>query len=124
MVAIHVPQYEPDDWYEPLEDDPRRGLDVGRWPDPPVPPALLDPAKRLRRLPDRATRVRRRRLALVLVVALAAFASIGLLRMTQGNAVGTDEAPHPITQSEYIVQPGDTFWTIAQRVAPDKDPRP
>jgi hypothetical protein len=75
-------------------------------------------------LPDRATRVRRRRLALVLVVALAALMSIGLLRMTQGNAVGTDGSPHPIPRSAYIVQPGDTFWTIAERVAPNKDPRP
>jgi hypothetical protein len=118
MVAIQVPQYEPEEWFDP-EDDRRGGLDTGVWPDPPP----LRPA--VRRLPDRATRIRRRRLALVLLVAITVLTCIGLLRMTAPDAVGTDDAPHPISQeSVYVVQPGDTLWSIAERLAPGKDPRP
>jgi hypothetical protein len=29
-----------------------------------------------------------------------------------------------LTASYYVVQPGDTFWSIARRVRPDADPRP
>ena len=130
MVAIHVPQYEPDEWFEPLVDDPgrrpgprrrtdprQRGLDVGRWPEPP--PIVLP-----RRLPDRETRVRRRRLAVMVLVALTVLGCLGLLRLTQGHAVGTDHSPESISQAVYVVQPGDTYWSIAERLAPDKDPRP
>jgi Tfp pilus assembly protein FimV len=31
--------------------------------------------------------------------------------------------PEPIPGSEYVVQPGDTLWSIAARLAPDDDPR-
>ena len=119
MVAIHVPQYEPDEWYEPPVDDPRRrGLDVGHWPEPPAP--VLRP----HRLPDRATRVRRRRLALMVLVAVTVLGCVGLLQLTEGTAVGTDHSPRPISEAVYVVQPGDTYWSIAERLAPAKDPRP
>lgn len=122
MVAIQVPQFEPDEWLEPQEDhDPRRGgLDVGVWPSPPPPPA-----RPLRRpLPDRATRIRRRRLAALVLVVLLGIGLTALLRWTAANVVGSDESPQPITSSVYVVQPGDTLWSIAERVAPDSDPRP
>lgn len=120
MVAVQVPQFEPSEWLEPQEaDDPRRrGLDVGVWPDPP-------PVRPLRRpLPDRATRIRRRRLAALLLVALLALGLAAMLRWTAANVVGSDESPQPITSSVYVVQPGDTLWSIAERVAPGTDPRP
>lgn len=31
--------------------------------------------------------------------------------------------PAPFGGSTYVVQPGDTLWTIAHRVAPQRDPR-
>lgn len=119
MVAIHAPQYEPEEWPEPEHDDRRRhGLDVGVWPDPPP------PSRTTRRLPDRATRIRRRRLALVLVVAAVVLTCVGLLRVTAPDVVGSDNSPQPISEAVYVVQPGDTLWTIAERLAPDMDPRP
>jgi Tfp pilus assembly protein FimV len=30
----------------------------------------------------------------------------------------------PISRSVYVVQPGDTMWAIAHRMAPDGDVRP
>ena len=32
--------------------------------------------------------------------------------------------PPSVRESTYVVQPGDTLWSIAQRVAPGRDPRP
>ncbi|HMG40672.1 MAG TPA: LysM peptidoglycan-binding domain-containing protein [Acidimicrobiales bacterium] len=120
MVAVQVPQFEPSEWLDPQEADDarRRGLDVGVWPDPP-------PVRPLRRpLPDRATRIRRRRLAALLLVVLLALGLAAMLRWTAANVVGSDESPQPITSSVYVVQPGDTLWSIAERVAPGTDPRP
>jgi len=119
MVAIQVPQFEPEEWFEPHEEDNRRrhGLDVGVWPSPPAPVLR-------RALPDRATRVRRRRLALLVLVALLGVAVTAMLRWTAANVVGSDGSPQPISAAEYVVQPGDTLWTIAERIAPGDDPRP
>lgn len=123
MVAIHIPQYEPDEWLEPQEEDPRRhGLDVGIWPNPPAP--LAPPIPLRRPLPDRATRIRRRRLTALVLLTVVGFAVVSMLRWTAANVVGDDSSPQPITTSEYVVQPGDTLWTIAERVAPGEDPRP
>jgi hypothetical protein len=119
MVAIQVPQFEPEEWLEPQEEDNRRrhGLDVGTWPSPP-------PFVRPRALPDRATRVRRRRLALLVLIALVGVVAAAMLRWTASTVVGSDEAPQPISAAVYVVQPGDTLWTIAERLAPGDDPRP
>jgi len=119
MVAIHVPQFEPEEWFEPQEEDSRRrhGLDVGIWPSPPAP-------VRRRALPDRATRVRRRRLALLVLVALLGVAVTATLRWTASDVGGSDGSPQPITEAVYVVQPGDTLWAIAERLSPGDDPRP
>jgi hypothetical protein len=125
MVAVQVPQFEPDEWLDRPRSRPaprRDGLDVGVWPSPPPPPPLVLP--RRRPLPDRATRIRRRRLAALLVVGLLALGLGALLRWTAASVVGSDESPQPITSAVYVVQPGDTLWTIAERVAPGADPRP
>ena len=89
------------------------------------------PATR-RALPDRATRVRRRRLAaLVLAVALSAGVAVGVQAVAGLTAVGTTAEPRPVevrpgpvAGHEYVVQPGDTLWSIATEIAPDADPRP
>ncbi|HET9770886.1 MAG TPA: LysM peptidoglycan-binding domain-containing protein [Acidimicrobiia bacterium] len=126
MVAVQVPQYEPREWLDPREPRrPRRsdGLDVGVWPEPPPPPTLpLRPPRPS--LPDRATRIRRRRLAALVLVSLLALGLFSLLRWTAASVVGSDPAPRPITSAVYVVQPGDTLWSIAERVAPGADPRP
>jgi LysM domain len=55
-------------------------------------------------------------LATVLVVALLLLVAPGLAR-----GVGPDR---PAPRVTYVVQPGDTLWSIARRVAPGQDPRP
>ena len=126
MVAVQVPQIEPDEWLERPRPRPRPvrrrdGLDVGVWPSPPAPPVLHP---RRRALPDRTTRIRRRRLAALILVSLLGLGLAALLRWTASNVVGSDESPQPITSAVYVVQPGDTLWSIAERVAPGEDPRP
>jgi LysM domain len=69
--------------------------------------------------------VRRRRTLLaataVLVVALAL-----PLSGTGGHSHATGSTPAETggMTSTYTVQPGDTLWTIAERVDPSADPRP
>ena len=67
------------------------------------------------------TRVRRRRLAALAVAgAVAATASAGLA----GHAFAGGAATRPAARHVYVVRSGDTLWSIAQRVAPERDPRP
>lgn len=112
MVAIQV-LAEPEPWLEPAVDDDEL--------------LVVVPRRRPRALPDRATRIRRRRLAVLIVgvVVLAAVASLGRFVINNGTSGAVGETPPtPITDAVYVVQPGDTLWSIAQRIAPDEDPRP
>jgi nucleoid-associated protein YgaU len=70
-----------------------------------------------------APAVRQRRL-LVAVIAVLAVALALPLSGTGGRSHATGSAPAGIGRVEYTVQPGDTLWTIAQRVDPNNDPRP
>lgn len=60
--------------------------------------------------------MRARALAIVLVLAVFLLVAPGLAR---GD--GPDRPPSRVT---YVVEPGDTLWSIARRVAPGRDPRP
>jgi hypothetical protein len=60
--------------------------------------------------------MRARMFAIVLVVAMFLLVAPGLAR---GD--GPDRPPPRVT---YVVEPGDTLWSIATRVAPGRDPRP
>jgi LysM repeat protein len=123
MVAIQVPRdtvERPSGHGEPaLSPSGTGGPDAGR---------ARAVAPRLR-LPDRATRVRRRRLA-VLVLALVVLGSVllGVQAISGLAEVGGSSGPRPVevgpvAGQQYVVQPGDTLWSIAQRIAPDDDPR-
>jgi Tfp pilus assembly protein FimV len=61
-------------------------------------------------------RMRARVLAIALVVA-------GSLVVGPGLARG-DGPDRPAPRVTYVVEPGDTLWSIARRVAPGRDPRP
>jgi hypothetical protein len=138
MVAILVPQSE-----EPA------GSPAPGWPGPaatprplgvPSPPrpfglAEVTPIRpgTVGRLPDRLTRVRRRRLvALLLAVALigvtvvAGQALLSTFGAVEPSSPQPVEAPAlaPTVGQTYVVQPGDTLWSIAATIAPGSDPRP
>jgi Tfp pilus assembly protein FimV len=110
MVAIHIPR-PADEWA----------------PTPEVTPDVVPDRTRVRqprrRLPDRATRVRRRRLVVLLAAVALAFAVAGAAQVVSGVAVEESPRPESISGGEYVVQPGDTLWSIAARLAPDDDPR-
>jgi nucleoid-associated protein YgaU len=127
MVAIAVPQPQPAEWSPapvaaPAPPRPAGRPERGR----PVVPAP-------RRLPDRATRVRRRRLAVLVVGVVVAVAVVALGRVVgplvtspadTSPAPAGSGGPVPVDGGVYVVQPGDTLWTIATEVAPSRDPRP
>lgn len=114
MGALQLPQYDPDRWSP--EPAPPRLV--------PVPPVESAPTRLPRLTKDQALRRRR------LVVLLAA--SLLLLGVVAGGTAlfavePSASSPEPVAlvdQEEYVVQPGDTLWTIAKSVSPDADPRP
>jgi Tfp pilus assembly protein FimV len=60
--------------------------------------------------------MRARLFAVVLVV-------VASLVVVPGLARG-DGPERPAQRITYVVEPGDTLWSIARRVAPGRDPRP
>ncbi len=79
------------------------------------PPAVVVTRKR-------AHLTRRGRLVLIALAVIVALAVAGLLmRLTSGTA--TQQRPEPVGQRSIVVQPGQTLWSIAKDVAPDRDIR-
>ena len=60
--------------------------------------------------------MRARVFLLVLVVAVSLLVAPGLAR--------GDGPDRPTPRVTYVVEPGDTLWSIARQVAPGQDPRP
>jgi hypothetical protein len=85
------------------------------------------PVGRSRRSASTAAVYRRRRVAALVVVASCLVALIlglhGLLASFGGGPLTASERPGDAV-SVYVVQPGDTFWSIATRLHPGDDPRP
>lgn len=48
----------------------------------------------------------------------------GLDDRPQAGTASTGAGPARIVGDIYVVQPGDSLWSIAQRLAPGADPRP
>jgi nucleoid-associated protein YgaU len=67
-------------------------------------------------------RLTRRGRVLVRVLAIAFVVAVFLL-VAPGLAKG-DGPDRPAPRVTYVVEPGDTLWSIARRVAPGHDPRP
>ncbi|MDQ4132323.1 MAG: LysM peptidoglycan-binding domain-containing protein [Actinomycetota bacterium] len=77
-------------------------------------------------VPVSARTYRRRRATAAGIVVTLLAAGQGVLAMAGGDAAWESRpalvAGEPF--STYVVEPGDTFWSIAHRVDPDGDPRP
>lgn len=70
----------------------------------------------------RLTQRGRRVLAVLVALPLAVALSVAVL--ASGNAVASQNAGVPSSSFETItVQPGDSLWAIAGRIAPSSDPR-
>jgi hypothetical protein len=85
---------------------------------------LVPPSRRARRV-TRPAVYRRRRLATLLVSAIVLVPTA--LWLGGGPLTAPEPrpaAPVPIASSLYIVQPGDTLWTLARRAQPTGDVRP
>ena len=70
--------------------------------------------------PSRTRITRRGRLVLVGLVALLLLAVISVGRAGSQAATYVENGP---TLQQTTVQPGETLWSVAQRIAPDNDPR-
>ena len=65
---------------------------------------------------------RRGRTVLVLLLAALLLAAFSLgSQATQASDVAVDSATVQLEQT--TVQPGESLWSVAQRIAPDNDPR-
>lgn len=122
MVAISLPKPEPEDWYgAPVEG-------------PLAEPRPARPRRPAHPLPDRATRVRRRRLAALVAAVMVAVVLAGAVQLVApllgssggqaGSSTSGQGSAAPVEGEVYVVQSGDTLWTVAAAVAPDRDPRP
>jgi nucleoid-associated protein YgaU len=99
---------------------PRRALSAA----PGAAPSVRSSAS-ARSLPQRGTRLTLRgRVTLVALLALAGFALFALGQIAS-NALAADQsvASTSVKTTEWVVQPGETLWQIAESVAPDTDPR-
>ena len=109
MAAIAYPQ--------PRHTDRRRNA-----------PLRLVEAPLRRRRPSRAVYRRRRLLALFLIVgvvllARATFGWLGGGPLTASEPISSGSRPAPTAGATYVVQPGDSLWTLARRIQPEGDVR-
>jgi Tfp pilus assembly protein FimV len=82
----------------------------------------LEPARAASRpaAPARTRITRRGRLVLLVLSALILLAVISVGRAGSQAATATETGP---ALQQTTVQPGETLWAVAQRIAPDNDPR-
>ena len=104
----------------------RKEIEIGRAPARPRLALVGEPRAAVRCSP-RTTPVtywRRRLVAVVMVLGI--LVAVGKVGAALGGApLVTPERP-PASQPvmSFVVQPGDSLWSIAQRIAPGADPRP
>lgn len=93
------------------------------------------PRRRTAAAPTAATYRRRRAIALLALVMISlggwlvavpmvSASTVGLLSDTQVSTGAVPLPAGPIATHHYVVQPGDTLWTIARQLQPDGDIRP
>jgi len=86
----------------------------GRPTRPGRPDLRVLPGGRLRR-PSRAVLLRRRLVA-VLVLASALWLAGWVLGSLGGGPLAAPEPARPVSGATYVVQPGDTLWSVAARL--------
>lgn len=74
--------------------------------------------------PTAATYRRRRLGVLAGAVALAPAAHLCAALLGGGPLTAPGEPTRAVAAHVYVVQPGDTLWSIAEQVEPGRDPRP
>ncbi|MBK5305093.1 MAG: LysM peptidoglycan-binding domain-containing protein [Frankiaceae bacterium] len=80
----------------------------------------LEPVRAVSRRAPRLRLTRRGRLVLLVLCSLILLAIISVGRAGSQAATATETGP---TLQQTTVQPGETLWAVAQRIAPDNDPR-
>jgi hypothetical protein len=66
----------------------------------------------------------RGRLVLIIALMLVGFMVVSLGRAATDAVAADPAAPQSgVATTEWVVQPGETLWAIAESVAPDADPR-
>jgi nucleoid-associated protein YgaU len=66
----------------------------------------------------------RGRLVLIIALMLVGFAVVSLGRAATDAVAADPSVPQSgVATTEWVVQPGETLWSIAESVAPDADPR-
>ena len=78
------------------------------------------------RVVSRTTYWRRRAVVAVMVVALLFVMARAGAALGDSPSIPERHPAHLVsnTSATTVVQPGDSLWTVAQRLAPDSDPRP
>jgi hypothetical protein len=123
MAALMHPRYDFDE-YEDIEHFEQ--IEIGRAPARPRLALVGEPRAAVRCSPHATRATYRRRRILAVVLALGIVVAVGKAGAALGGTpLVTPERPSasPIVSS-FVVRPGDSLWTIAQRIAPGADPRP
>lgn len=114
MAARHLPAPDP-----VVRPDP--------CPPQPEEPAVIRLDARRPRPVTRRRRGERRRLVTLMGASLLALGLVALVQSILASERAAAPSLEPLSSVDgevYVVQPGDTLWTIAQRLVPEDDPRP
>ena len=120
MAALMRPRHDFDE-YEDIEQ-----IEIGRAPARPRLALVGEPRAAVRCSPLTTRATYRRRRILAVVLALGIVVTVGKAGVALGGTplVAPERPPAPPIGSSFVVRPGDSLWTIAQRIAPGADLRP
>ena len=125
MAALMHPRHDFDE-YEEFPEYEQAEIEIGRAPARPRLALVGEPRAAGRRSPRTTRATYRRRRIVAVVLALGIVVAVGKAGVALGGAplVTPERPPASSTLTSFVVRPGDSLWTIAQRIAPGADPRP